>query len=634
MIQIVKLFHGYAGKFLYNNASIAFKPQRKVALVGNNGTGKTTLFRLITGEEEAQKGDVLVPKNYRIEYLAQELESQSERSIIDECMSAFSDTFLLEAELQELHIKLATDSTNANLISAIERKQNELAHVDVFRLEAEAKKVLAGLGFKDAEFTRSLQSFSGGWQMRVHLAKMLLRKPDFLLLDEPTNHLDIESLTWLENYLKSYNHSVIIISHDRTFLDRIVDEVVELHQSQFERYVGNYSDFEASKEERLLLEEKAAAIHDHHVRHIQQFVDRFRYKATKSKQVQSRIKMLERLGEVTQTENSRHIQFSFAVSKASAKRVFVYEQLGKTYNENKVLSDLSGTIYKGERIALMGANGQGKSTFIKLLLNDISASHGSVLRGERVDVGYYSQHQLEQLNPKHSVMEEVALVASEERRLAIRSILGSFLFSGDDVNKKIAMLSGGEKARVALAKLLVQPVNTLILDEPTNHLDMQSKERLQMALTEFDGTLIIISHDRSFLDGLVEQVFYFFNGHYHVFKGEMVELDAWRSTFQLPKEIAAEKAPAAKLSYADLKKQKNLISKTEREIAVLQASLEKIEQDRETITAKMHSGESNVTKLMEWQAALDKLDEKELETFAAWEEKEAELLKLQDSTNN
>lgn len=632
MIQIQHLFHSYAEKVLYKDASTSFKPSRKVALIGNNGTGKTTLFRLLTGEEETQKGTVLVPKAARVEYLAQELKTDSRESILGECLSAFEDAFALERKLSELHSALQARPEDGQLLSTIEKTQHELAGHDVYRLESDAKKVLAGLGFKAEEFEKSIQEFSGGWQMRVHLAKMLLRKPDYLLLDEPTNHLDIESLSWLESYLRSYENAVIIISHDRTFLDEIVDEVIELHQAKFERYAGNYTEFESQKEERILREAKAAGQLEHQVRHIQTFVDRFRYKATKAKQVQSRIKMLEKLDDVSITENSKHIAFSFAVSKRSAKRVFEYDSLAKNYGEKRVLEDLGGTIYRGEKIALMGANGQGKSTFVKLLTREISPTAGTLSRGESVDVGYYSQHQLDQLDANKTLYEEVLAVATPERRPAIRSVLGAFLFHGEDVDKKIAVLSGGEKARVALAKLLVQPVNVLILDEPTNHLDLQSKERLQLALSDFDGTIIVISHDRSFLDGLVEKVYYFSDGNYTEFTGELSELSAWREA-HMRLLAAADAKPAAKASYAELKKLKNQIAKTQREIAALEAELERIDSERDEITGLMNSGESDVAKLMEWQAALDSLAEKEGETYAAWEEKEAELNELEQDLN-
>ncbi|MCB0280458.1 MAG: ABC-F family ATP-binding cassette domain-containing protein, partial [Calditrichaeota bacterium] len=474
MLQFQQISLGFSGKLLLNDVSFQF-PSGKTALVGPNGIGKSSLFRLISGQVSPQRGSVVKSANLNIAHLEQDLTINSDENLLDFALKAFSDLYLLEKKLHEKQRQLASakQSEFEQISKEIEKLNHEFETRNGYTIEADAKKILSGLGFSSSDFEKSLSSFSGGWRIRAFLAQLLLQNPDFLLLDEPTNHLDLEALLWLENYLKTFSKSLLIISHDKWFLDQIVNQTIEIEHSSLQLYKGNVSAFENLKEERLALIERQNSAAQSQIDHIQRFVDRFRSKATKAKQVQSRIKLLEKLKLNQIIDTKKAIHFNFQVKEQSSKIVFDCKSLCKSY-DHPILNSVSTTIYRGDKIAILGTNGSGKSTFLKLLVGQIKADSGELISSDRVKIGYFSQHQLDEMDRTASIYSELERVASEDNRLRIRDILGAFLFSGDDVNKKIDVLSGGEKSRVALAKLFAANANTLILDEPTNHLDSQT----------------------------------------------------------------------------------------------------------------------------------------------------------------
>ena len=632
MIQLQNISHGYSGKFLYENLSFTFKPQTKYALVGANGIGKSTLFNIITHQVQPNRGNVTKPSDIEIEYLTQSVDSDVSLTVLETALSGFKNVLELEQQIFQLNNSLVNETSDKVIQSTLEKidtftqiyEQN-----NGYALEANAKKILSGLGFSNDAFSKPLAEFSGGWRMRANLAKMLLKSPDYLLLDEPTNHLDIESLKWLESFLKSYEKSVIIISHDRIFLDEIVSKTLELTAHGIVEYHGNYSFYEIERENQLLASVKQNEKIQREVSHIQSFVDRFRYKASKAKQVQSRIKMLEKYALNTISTSAKSIQLSFKTSRPSGHIVCSFDELSKSY-DRPILQHITGTIYRGDRIALMGANGSGKSTFLKLIMNKIKSSSGTVDLGQKVSIGYYEQHQIESLNPEHTIFEEVQSVAIPEKRTQVRDVLGALLFSGETIDKHISVLSGGEKARVALAKILVSDINTLILDEPTNHLDIQAKEALQVALDQFDGTLLIVSHDRDFLSTLVEDYYYFKNcGFFHV-KGtfEDVEDQLTKREDEHTQHDMSDEKRSKKMEFKEAKKLKNQINKLEKEIVALEEEIESKNIEKEELTKKQYSEKDN-KRVVELQEKIENITTEIFNIEAQWETKSEQLEHLQ-----
>ncbi len=507
MLQIQNLHYAIADRHLLNGIDWVINPGKRVALIGPNGAGKTTMLRILNGEITEYHGDIIKPKDYRIGYLPQEEVALGDGSILDTTLKGQKEALEIENKLAELHDKL--NSAHANH-DALLKQIGELEHrydaLDGYRLEALAKSILAGLGFLESDFSRPLSEFSGGWRMRVHLARLLLQKPDLLLLDEPTNHLDIPSLEWLENYLLTFEGSIVIVSHDRFFIDRLADSIYELNRGKLDFYAGNYHFFEKEKEQREELLRKKWEEQKEIREKQQRFINRFRYKATKAKQVQSRVKMLEKMEEIELPPPPPQIHFQIKVGMPSYKDVLHIENLSFRYEEEWVLEDVDLNVYRGEKIAMVGVNGAGKTTFTRLVARELTPQRGSLEIGERVKTGYYAQHQVDALNLNSTVYDEVISTAEASQRPRVRDVLGMFQFRGDDVYKKVGVLSGGEKARVSLTKILLSPVNFLIMDEPTNHLDVMSKEALEHALMHYDGTLILISHDRYFLDKIVHRV--------------------------------------------------------------------------------------------------------------------------------
>ena len=486
----------------------------RVGLVGKNGAGKSTLLNVMSGDLAPNEGSISTSRNYEIAYLTQDLDFTDGKTVIDEAQSAFKKVKKLQQELETaqnaLGARTDTDSdAYMELISNIGEMEEAFIAMDGYNLEAECSRVLQGLGFLVEDFDKQTNTFSGGWRMRIELAKILLQKPDCILLDEPTNHLDIESIIWLEAWLKDYPGSVILVSHDRTFLDAVTTRTIEIVGGQIYDYKAAYSKYVQLREERISVQLQARKNQDQHIKQTEKLIEKFRYKASKAAFAQSLIKKLDKLDrvEIDATDNST-MKFRFPPAPHSGKVTIEAKNIFKNYGTQDVLSDVSLSVNKGDKVAFVGKNGEGKTTLARIIAQDLDYN-GDLKLGHLVNVGYYAQNQSDLLDDKMTVLEAVDKSATEQTSSKVRALLGSFLFSGDTVEKKISVLSGGERARVALCKLLLTPVSLLIMDEPTNHLDMRSKDILKKALIDYNGTLIIVSHDRDFLQSLTEKVYEF-----------------------------------------------------------------------------------------------------------------------------
>ena len=553
MLQIQNLNYDIGERSILKNIRWVINPGERVGLIGPNGTGKTTLLRIIAGELEADEGSILKPSSYSIGYLPQEELPAKKGSVLLTVMQGNEEIVRLEEEINNIHSTLEKGNTNSILLERLGSLESRFAALGGYRMEATAKQILSGLGFGNEDFHKPLFSLSGGWRMRVHLARLLLQEPDLLLLDEPTNHLDLESLEWVEQYLKRFRGSMILVSHDRFFLDRLSTKIAELVNAKLTVYNGSYRYYEREKairQERLLKqweEQKAER------ERIQRFVDRFRYKASKASQVQSRIKKLEKM-EIVELPDVRASSISFVLKPdiASYKEVLTLNRLYFKYENDWVLKDIGLELYRGQKVALVGQNGAGKTTLTKLIFGQLQPQKGQIKLGRRVTMGYYAQHQIEALNLNNTILVEVDSAAASSYRSRLRDILGLFGFSGEDVSKKISVLSGGEKARVSLAKMLLSPANFLIMDEPTNHLDLNSKEALERALADYEGTLLLISHDRYFLDKIIDRVIELKDGKIREYAGNYSDYLSRRQAEQ--ERVAPEKKNAVEKTTGRLKK--------------------------------------------------------------------------------
>jgi ATP-binding cassette, subfamily F, member 3 len=510
MIQAEAIAKGYAGQSILVGLSWRIPDRERIGLVGPNGAGKTTLCRLLAGVEEPDEGRIVRPRETTVGYLPQEAAASPEGSVLAAVLAGFADVWQVEREMEEVAARLAAASgAESDVLTA---RYGDLQHrfeaLGGYRLETEANAILSGLGFRPPDFTRQLSEFSGGWRMRVMLARLLLQRPSLLLLDEPTNHLDIESLEWLESFLADYEGTVVLVSHDRYFLNRMVTSIAELAPSGLTVYPGDYDEYLVQRQARRELLEAQARNQAKRIAEIERFIERFRYKASKARQVQSRVKMLDRIDRIQVEREARVIHFAFPQPPRTGRRVATLKGIHKAYGDNVVYAGVDFEVERGARAALVGPNGAGKSTLLKMLAGTLPFDRGERTLGAHVAVHYYAQHQLDALTPSLTVLEELERAAPELGQTRLRTILGTFLFSGDAVEKKIAVLSGGEKARVALAKMLVRPAALLCMDEPTNHLDLASREVLEEALAAFPGTIVFISHDRYFINriatGIVE----------------------------------------------------------------------------------------------------------------------------------
>jgi ATP-binding cassette subfamily F protein 3 len=508
MIQVEDVAKGYAGQPILRDLSWRIPDRERIGLVGPNGAGKTTLCRLLAGVEEPDEGRIVRPRESTVGYLPQEAAGHPEGSVLAEVLAGFADVWQVEREMEEVAARLAGAAGDES--EALTSRYGDLQHrfeaLGGYRLETEARAILTGLGFRPSDFARPLSEFSGGWRMRAMLARLLLQRPSLLLLDEPTNHLDIESLEWLESFLVDYEGTVVIVSHDRYFLNRMVTSIAELAPSGLTVYPGDYDEYLVQRQARRELLEAQARNQAKRIAEIERFIERFRYQASKARQVQSRVKMLDRIERVSVEDEARVIRFSFPQPPRTGRRVATLKDIHKAYGDNVVYAGVDFEVERGAKVALVGPNGAGKSTLLRMLAGALAFDRGERTLGAHVAVHYYAQHQLEALTPTLTILEELERAAPELGQTRLRTILGTFLFSGDAVEKKISVLSGGEKARVALAKMLVRPAALLCLDEPTNHLDLASREVLEAALASFPGTIVFISHDRYFINRIATQV--------------------------------------------------------------------------------------------------------------------------------
>ncbi len=580
MIAINDLTFEIGSRALYDEANWHIKPGEKIGLIGANGTGKTTLLKIIVGEYAPTSGTISMGKEIKLGYLNQDLLSyQSDKTILHVAMEAFERQNQLHAEIEILLKKLETDYTD-DLLHKLSDKQHEFESLDGYSIEYRAHEILAGLGFSDEEQNRQLSTFSGGWRMRVMLARILLQAPDILLLDEPTNHLDLPSIKWLETYLQAFDGAIVIVSHDRYFLDRVVKKIVESRKGKLIPYAGNYSFY---LEEKALREEIQSGQYKNQQAKIKQeerLIERFRAKASKAKMAQSRIKALDKMERVDDVDDDNpSVNFSFKFSKQSGRHVIRMEHVSKSYPSVPILENAESVIEKGDKIALIGANGRGKSTLLRIVASADKAYEGLCETGHNVSQTFFAQHQLEALHLENEIIRELQAFAPKHTETELRTLLGCFLFTGDDVFKKIRVLSGGEKSRVALAKALTADANFLILDEPTNHLDIQSVNILIQALQQFEGTFILVSHDRYLLDKVANKIWYIEDRKIKEYPGTYAEYEEWQS--KRPASSTKPVSDVKKERVADLatKENKFLTDDKGKQLKKLNQTLQKLEEE-------------------------------------------------------
>ncbi|MFO8067686.1 MAG: ABC-F family ATP-binding cassette domain-containing protein [Bacteroidales bacterium] len=643
MFSVNNLSVQFSGNFLFQNVSFIINKNSRIGLVGKNGSGKSTLMKILAGLQKPESGEIAKPAEGTVGYLPQEIFLSSDKLILEETMTAFHEAQSLEKKIDTLTKEIASRQDYESedykvLINKLSEANERLDIIGGHTKQARAEKVLLGLGFKQSDFTRPMAEFSGGWQMRVELAKILLRNPDLLLLDEPTNHLDIESIQWLENFLISYSGAVMLVSHDRAFLDNITTRTIEISMQKVYDYKAAYSRYEEMRRERLEHETAAFNNQQREIAQAERFIERFRAKATKARQAQSKIKLLEKIERIEIEElDSSSIHFKFPEAPASGKIALEVKNVSKSYGNNQVLDNINFIIGRGERIAFVGKNGEGKTTLSRIIVNDLDYE-GKVNIGHNVKIGYYAQNQSEFLNPGKTVFQTLDDIAVGEVRKQIRNILGGFLFSDDDVDKKVSVLSGGEKSRLAIAKLLLQPVNLLVLDEPTNHLDMQSKDILKRALLQFNGTVIIVSHDRDFLQGLSEKVFEFKNKRIKEFIGDVYDfinlrkvssLDELNLSKQKGTNITKSKDSENKKFWEEKKSIDSEIRKLQNKIEKVEEEIEKIETEKKAIEQIIANPDNN--ELLNDNTIFDKYEsikEKLSELENSWEKHQIELEKF------
>ena len=603
MISINNLTVAYGGFTLLNEINFHISESDKIGLVGKNGAGKSTILKLICGFQSPTSGKVAVPNGVKIGYLPQIMEHHRGRSVIDEAMTAFADMFALEDELEKITVELSeredyeSDSYH-DLIVRMNEVNDRLAYTRSDNPQVQAEKTLIGLGFKYEELSRPTETFSQGWNMRIELAKILLSSPDVLLLDEPTNHLDIESIEWLEGYLKEYKGSLVLISHDRKFLDNVTNRTVEIMVGRIHDYKVPYSKYLELRKERLEQQRAAFENQQRMIEKTEEFIEKFRYKPTKSNQVQSRVKQLEKLERIeVDLEDKSALSVKFPPAPRSGDIAYKGIDLRVGYGEKVVFDDAQIEVRRGEKVALVGRNGEGKTTLMRVVMKELDPMSGESKVGHNVNIGYYAQNQEDILDKEDTVFGTLDRIAVGDIRLKLRDILGAFLFKGEDIDKKVAVLSGGERARLAMAKLMLKPYNLLALDEPTNHMDIRSKDILKQALKAYDGTLIIVSHDRDFLDGLVDKLYEFRDGKVKEHLGGVQEFLERRKLENLSelerhykpevqekpaevvqkKEEAKQEYQAKKYLSKEEKKIKNRISFVEKKIEEYETKMAEIE---------------------------------------------------------
>jgi ATP-binding cassette, subfamily F, member 3 len=630
MIQLSGAGKRFGQKLLFENCDWLITPKERTGLVGANGTGKTTLLKILAGIESLDYGTLTSMKGITQGYLPQDGLSLSGRSIFEECMSVFADLHDMERELESLHNAIGElDPAGDEYAAAADRLHHidtEFRNRDGYAIEAQVGTVLDGLGFRKEDWTRRTEHFSGGWQMRIALAKLLLEKPNMLLLDEPTNHLDLEARNWLEQYLTNYPFAYVLISHDRYFLDITVNKTVEIWNKQIHFYSGNYDKYLLQKEERRSQLEAAYRNQRERIEQLEAFINRFRYQATKAKQVQSRIKELEKIERIEIPPDEQTIHFSFPQPKPSGRIVAEFKDVAKSYGEKLVFSGANFIIERGDRIALVGINGAGKSTMIKLLAGTEALTSGSYTLGHNALPDYFAQDQYKELDPNARMIDDLGSASRSATNTELRTLLGCFLFSDDDVFKRIGVLSGGERNRYALAKILLAPSNFLLLDEPTNHLDMRAKDVLLEALSKYSGTVVFVSHDRYFIDKLATRIIEIEDGHVDVYPGNYEDY-LWRKQGgQSPVVSEPEPEPVPVAAPAENKKRVNPMR-----VRKLRDRLREVERQVASIESDIARHEAELADFKTVEETLRLTDlvaarRGELETrVAEWEELSAEL---------
>ncbi|WP_421976538.1 ABC-F family ATP-binding cassette domain-containing protein [Roseivirga seohaensis] len=627
MIAINNLSYLIGGRALYENASLHIKPKDKIGLIGLNGKGKSTLLRIIDGEFPPTSGDVSKSKDCSIGFLNQDLLSyQSEESILAVAMQAFGKANELQATIERILKEMETNYHD-QLVDDLAKAQDQFETLGGYSMQSDAEAILEGIGFRTEDLNRPLKEFSGGWRMRVMLAKLLLEKPSLLMLDEPTNHLDLPSIQWIENYLKTYEGAVIVVSHDRSFIDNVATSIVEVANQKLTQYSGNYSFYMKEKQMREEIQKNAFENQQQQIKQTEQFIERFRSKATKARQVQSRVKSLERMDKIEDiVDDSMVMNFKFGFKQKSGRSIIELDNISKSYGDLTILKNTTAKIERGDKIALIGANGKGKSTLLRVIAGTEKVT-GERKEGFNVLTTFYAQHQLEALNVNNEILQELSQAGSEKSEMELRAILGCFLFSNDDVFKKIKVLSGGEKSRVALAKTLISEANFLMMDEPTNHLDFLSVNILIQALQQYEGTFLIVSHDRHFISQIANKIWYIEDHQIKEYPGTYDEYVYWqqkKEAEQKPKvaEVKVQKEkptqqqrPPKDPNLQELKKLQNQLGNVENEI-------EKLESKKGALEAEMAKPEvfGDFNKLQEKQSEYDELTKKLETAQSSWEE--------------
>ena len=648
MIAIQNLTVEFSAVPLFNNINYVINPRDRIALVGKNGAGKSTMLKIIAGLQNPTAGSVAVPSDTTIGYLPQQMKLADETTLVQEVRKAFSHIDAMQAHLDRMNQELAerTDYESEayqRLIDSVTSLTDRLAIEQTENHEAEMEKTLLGLGFVRNDFARPTSEFSGGWRMRVELAKLLLQHPDVLLLDEPTNHLDIESIQWLEQFLKQKAKAVVLVSHDRAFIDNVTNRTIEISCGRIYDYAVNYSKFVELRRERIEQQTRAYQNQQKEIADTEAFIERFRYKATKAVQVQSRMKQLAKIERIEIDEvDTSHLNLRFPPAPRSGDYPVIADNVGKAYGDHQVFDHATFTISRGEKVAFVGKNGEGKSTLVKCIMGEIPFS-GHLKIGHNVKIGYFAQNQAQLLDESVTVFDTIDRVATGDIRLKIRDILGAFMFGGEASDKKVGVLSGGEKTRLAMIRLLLQPVNLLILDEPTNHLDMPSKDVLKQAIKDFDGTVIVVSHDREFLDGLVEKVYEFGGGkvreclggiYEFLEKKKLASLQELELSKSAPSDQTAPPAPVEssvgatkpeqrKLTYAEQRERDKMLRRAAKKVAEAEGAVSEAESALADIEAKIAAGsvENDIfnqhqaatrrveTAMSLWELACQELDE-------------------------
>ena len=619
MISVDNISVSFGGWTLFDGVSFLINPKDRIGLVGRNGAGKTTILKLIAGEQQPTTGAITKNGECTIGYLPQQMRVADTTTLLAETEKAFDEVLALEAEIESLTAEIAerTDYESPEYESLLHRLNdaNDRYHIlGGDTRDADIEKTLLGLGFRREDFMRPTSEFSGGWRMRIELAKLLLRRPSIFLLDEPTNHLDIESIQWLEEYLRNYNGAVLLISHDRAFLDNVTTRTIELSLGKIYDYKVPYSEFVKLRAERR--EQQMAAYQNQQrlIEKSEEFIEKFRYKPTKSNQVQSRIKQLEKIERIeVEEEDTATMNIKFPPAPRSGQIVADIRNVGKWFGDHHIFSGAEFTLHKGDKIALVGRNGEGKTTFARMLIGELEPTEGEIKLGANVNIGYYAQNQDDLMDGDFTVYDTLDRVAVGDIRTRLRDILGAFLFRGEDIDKKVKVLSGGERSRLAMARLMLEPHNLLVMDEPTNHMDMRSKDILKAALQKYDGTLVVVSHDRDFLDGIVDKVYEFRDGGVKEYLGGIYYFLEKRKIENLHEiERKAPEAKAAtetssqssgKISYEQKKVQERAIRKARKNVEAIEAELEGIEK-----------------KIVEFDAAFASASEYRAEDYAAYDE--------------